>query len=107
MNKQKDLKGKSQLLELNRLAVVLKEEKITNRALAGALGYEEATVSKWVNNVIQPPLSTFVRIALIIGRDVKDLFVSTKEINESDKKKYLRILAEVAEKGKRTGKKKT
>jgi transcriptional regulator with XRE-family HTH domain len=107
MNKQIDLKGKNPTLELNRLAIVLKEEKITNRALANALGYEEATVSKWVNNVIQPPLSTFYRIALTIGRDLKDLFVSSKGIDEAEKKKHLTILVEIAERAKRTGKKKS
>jgi transcriptional regulator with XRE-family HTH domain len=107
MNKQQGLKGKTPTIEFNRLAIVLKEEKITNRALANALGYEEATVSKWVNNVIQPPVSTFYRIALIIERDLKDLFVSSKGIDESEKEIHLRILAEMAEKGKRTGRKKS
>lgn len=92
-------------LTINRLAIVLKEERITNRALAGKLGYEEATVSKWATNAIQPPVSTFLRIALIINRDLKDFFVSSKDIDEAKKKIYLKQLADISAKSKRTGKK--
>jgi transcriptional regulator with XRE-family HTH domain len=104
MSKLKQPKTKITPLVINRLGIVLKEERITNRALAASLGYEEATVSKWATNSIQPPVSTFLRIALIINRDLKDFFVSIKDIDESDKKKYLKTLAEMAERGKRTGK---
>jgi len=106
MNKVKQQKNKNNQLMINRLGVILKEERITNRALAASIGYEEATVSKWATNAIQPPVSTFFRIALIINRDLKDFFVSTNQIEESDKKKYLKTLAEIAEKAKRTGKNK-
>ena len=95
---------KQSSLIINRLGIVLKEERITNRALAGKLGYEEATVSKWATNAIQPPVSTFLRIALIIGRDLKDFFVSSKEIDEPTRVKYLKMLADIAEASKRTGK---
>jgi transcriptional regulator with XRE-family HTH domain len=106
MSKLKQLKSKNTSLIINRLAIVLKEERITNRALAASLGYEEATISKWATNAIQPPVSTFLRIALTINRDLKDFFVSIKDIDETEKKKYLKILAEIAEKSKRTGKSK-
>ena len=99
-------KGKPGKLIINRLAAVLKEEGITNKELAAELGYEETTISKWATNTIQPSPSTFMRIALTVNRDLKDFFVSTKEIDETDKKKYLKILAEMAEKSKRTGKSK-
>jgi transcriptional regulator with XRE-family HTH domain len=99
-------KSKPGKLIINRLAAVLKEEGISNKALAAELGYEETTISKWVTNTIQPSPSTFLRIALTIDRDLKDFFVTTKDIDETDKKKYLKILAEMAEKSKRTGKSK-
>ncbi len=51
-----------------------------------------------------PPVSTFFRIALTLNRDLKDFFVSTKEVSDTDKKKWLKVPAEVAEKAKRTGK---
>lgn len=104
MSKSKRTKTNNPELVINRLAIVLKEERITNRALAEKLGYEEATVSKWATNAIQPPLSTFLRIALSINRDLKDLFVSTTDIREDEKKVLLKELALIAEKGKRTGK---
>lgn len=97
-------KRKTNKIIINRLAAVLKEERISNKALAAELGYEETTISKWATNSIQPPLSTFLRIALTLNRELRDFFILTKEINETDKKKYLKILAEVAEQGKRTGK---
>ena len=97
-------KKKQYTLIINRLAAVLKEERMSNKDLAAALGYEPATVSKWTTNTIQPLLSTFLRIALTLNRDLQDFFVSTKEIDASDKKRLLKDLAGIAEKSKRTGK---
>ncbi len=97
-------KRKSENLIINRLAAVLKEERISNKDLARALGYEPTTISKWATNTVQPPLTTFFRIALTINRDLKDFFVSSKDIDGEKKKKMLRELALIAEKGKRTGK---
>jgi len=106
MSKSLKTNSSNQQLVINRLAIVLKEERITNRALAEKLGYEEATVSKWATNAIQPPLSTFLRIAITINRDLKDLFISTREIGDEEKKNLLKRLSVIAEKGKRTGKSK-
>ncbi len=106
MSKLVKAKGKPGHLAVNRLAVVLKEERVSNKNLAEVLGYEPATVSKWSTNTIQPPLSTFFRIALTVNRDLKDFFISTKDIEGEEKKKILKQLAIVAEKGKRTGKSK-
>ena len=99
-------KRKPEKIKMNRLAVVLKEEGISNKALAEQLDYEPTTVSKWATNSIQPPLSTFMRIALTLNRDLKDFFVSTKDIEESEKKKLLKELGIIAEQGKRTGREK-
>jgi transcriptional regulator with XRE-family HTH domain len=104
MSKIMNPKRKSTHLVMNRLAVVLKEERISNKQLAETLGYEPATVSKWATNTIQPPLSTFFRIALTINRDLKDFFISSKDIDGGEMKKILKELAVIAEKGKRTGK---
>ena len=98
-------KRKPTHLIMNRLAVVLKEERVSNKQLAETLGYEPATISKWATNTIQPPLATFLRIALTIDRDLKDFFISSKDIEGEEKKKMLKELAVIAEKGKRTGKK--
>jgi transcriptional regulator with XRE-family HTH domain len=106
MSKSNTLKGKPGKIIINRLAAVLKEEGISNKSLASELGYEETTISKWATNTIQPSPSAFMRIALTINRDLKDFFVSTKGLDDAEKKKYLKILAELAAKSKRTGKNK-
>jgi len=49
-------------------------------------------------------LSTFFRIALTINHDLKDFFISSKEIDGEEKKRMLKELAVIAEKGKQTGK---
>jgi transcriptional regulator with XRE-family HTH domain len=68
------------------------------------MGYEETTVSKWVTNAIQPPMATFYRIALLLNRDLPELFVSTNKLSETDKSAQLKVLAKMAQQGKRTGK---
>ncbi len=82
-------KNKPGKLIINRLAAVLKEEGISNKSLAAELHYEETTISKWATNTIQPSPTTFLRIALTINRNLKDFFISTTEIDEVDRKKYL------------------
>lgn len=41
---------------LNRIKVVLAEKNLQNKWLAEQLGRDQATISKWCNNVAQPPL---------------------------------------------------
>lgn len=64
--------------EINRLKVVLVEQKRTGKWLAEMLGKNEATISRWCTNETQPSLETLVKIAEVIKVDVKDLLVSTK-----------------------------
>ena len=64
---------KSMPKELNRLKVVLAEKKVTNRLLAEKLGKDEATVSKWCTNNLQPNLETLIRISEILGVEVQEL----------------------------------
>ena len=65
--------------DINRLKVVLAEQKRTNKWLAEELGKDPASVSKWCNNASQPSLETLVEIARSLNVDVKDLLWSTKE----------------------------
>ena len=65
--------------DLNRLKVVLVENKRTRKWLAEELGKNVATVSKWCTNTIQPDLSTLNKIAELLNVDVKDLINSNKE----------------------------
>ena len=64
--------------DINRLKVVLVERKRTNRWLAEQLGKDQATVSKWCTNTIQPTLETLWKIANILEVDVRDLLISSK-----------------------------
>ena len=65
--------------DINRLKVVLAEQKRTNKWLAEQLGKDPASVSKWCTNASQPSLETLVEIARSHNVDVKDLLWSTKE----------------------------
>lgn len=65
--------------DINRLKVVLAEQKRTNKWLAEQLGKDPASVSKWCTNASQPILETLVEIARSLNVDVKDLLWSTKE----------------------------
>ena len=64
--------------EINRLKIVLVEQKRTGKWLAEALGKNEATVSRWCSNVMQPSIETFVQIAELLDVDVREMFISTK-----------------------------
>lgn len=65
--------------DLNRLKVVLVENKRTSKWLAEELGKNVATVSKWCTNTIQPDLPTLNKIAELLNVDVKDLINSNRE----------------------------
>ena len=65
--------------EINRLKVVLVEQKRTGKWLAETLWKNEATVSRWCTNESQPSLETLANIADVLNVDVKDLLVSTKK----------------------------
>lgn len=59
--------------DINRLKVVLAEKKRTNKWLAEQLGKDQATVSKWCTNSLQPNLETMVRIAHLLKVDMNEL----------------------------------
>ena len=66
--------------DLNRLKVVLVENKRTSKWLAEELGKNVATVSKWCTNTIQPDLPTLNKIAELLNVDVKDMINSNKTV---------------------------
>lgn len=65
---------------MNRLKVVLAETKRTNRWLAEQLGKDEATVSKWCTNKVQPSITQLNEISTILKVDIRTLIRSSKEI---------------------------
>lgn len=59
--------------ELNRLKVVLAEQKKTGKWLAEQLCVSVTTVSRWCSNASQPDLQTLSRIAQILNVSIYDL----------------------------------
>lgn len=64
--------------KINRIKVALVENGKTGKWLAEQVGKNEATVSRWYSNKMQPSLDTLVRISELLDIDVKDLIVSNK-----------------------------
>lgn len=62
--------------DINRLKIVLAEQKKTNKWLAQQLGKDPATVSKWCTNTAQPSLETLSEIAQCLNVDVRTLLHS-------------------------------
>lgn len=104
MSKSARAKNKKTPLLINRLAIVLKEEHKSNKWLAKEIGFTASHVSKWATNSKQPNVFIFYLIALVLRRNLQDLFVSTKDTIETERTKHLKILTAMVEKGKRTGK---
>ena len=63
--------------DINRLKLVLVEQKRTSKWLAEQLGVNPSTVSKWCTNTSQPPLETLIQIAQHLGVTIQDLFRDT------------------------------
>ena len=63
--------------DINRLKLVLVEQKRTSKRLAEQLGVNPSTVSKWCTNTSQPPLETLIQIAQHLGVTIQDLLRDT------------------------------
>lgn len=66
--------------KINRIKVVLVENGKTGKWLAEQVGKNEATVSRWCSNKMQPSLDMLVRIAELLDIETKDLINTRKEI---------------------------
>ena len=64
--------------DINRIKIVLVEQKKSGKWLAEQLGVSTTTTSRWRSNVTQPDLYTLLRIASLLDVDVAELIVSTK-----------------------------
>ncbi len=63
---------------INRLKVVLVEKNLSSKWLAEQLDKNEATVSRWCTNDVQPPLTTLVKIAEVLNVNITDLLNNKK-----------------------------
>ena len=59
--------------DLNRLKVVFKENKRTNKWLAEQIGVDQATVSQWCTNSAQPNLENLMEVAICLEVNVNEL----------------------------------
>ena len=64
--------------DLNRLKVVLVEQKKTGKWLAEQLGVSATTTSRWCSNASQPDLQTLNKIAKVLNVNMKDLLTDNK-----------------------------
>lgn len=65
-------------LNLNRIKVVMAEKDKTGLWLSEQIGKSNTTVSKYLNQRVQPDLKTLNEIANALDVDVKDLLVSNR-----------------------------
>ena len=59
--------------EINRIKVVLVEQKKTGKWLAEQLGVSITTTSRWCSNATQPDLQTLNKIAELLKVSIHDL----------------------------------
>lgn len=83
------------MANLNRLKVVLVEQRKTGKWLAEQLEKSSCTVSKWCSYTAQPNLVTIDQIAKLLKVEVKDLlnpqiFITNNEFRASLYKRYCR-----------------
>ena len=69
--------------DINRIKVVLVEQKRTGKWLAEQLGKDASTVSKWCSNKMQPSLEMLMKIADVLNVDVRKL-INNNENNDKE-----------------------
>ena len=70
----------------NRIKVVMAEKEKTGLWLGKQIGKSNTTVSKYINQKVQPDLITLYSIADALSVDVRDLLVSNMPIRKNSKK---------------------
>ena len=64
---------------INRIKVVLVEKNFNSRLLVEKLEMNEAIISRWCTNDVQPPLKTLVKIAEVLKVSVTELLNDKKK----------------------------
>ena len=60
--------------DINRLKLLLVENKKTSKWLSEQLGITPSTVSKWCTNTSQPDMETLARISKLLNVGIEDLY---------------------------------
>lgn len=71
--------NKTTMDDLNRLKVVLVEQKKTGKWLAEQLGVSTTTTSRWCSNASQPDLQTLNKISMLLNVSIKDLLIDNRD----------------------------
>ena len=58
---------------INRLKVVLVEKNLSSKWLAEKLGKNEATISRWCTNDVQPNLKMLLEISALLNVNISEL----------------------------------
>ncbi len=58
---------------INRLKVVLVEKNVSSKWLAEKLGKNEATISRWCTNDVQPNLKMLLEISELLNVNISEL----------------------------------
>ena len=66
--------------KINRIKVVLVEQGKTGKWLAEQVGKNEATVSRWCSNRMQPSLDMLVKIAELLNIETRELINNRKNL---------------------------
>ena len=69
---------------LNRIKGALADAGQTNKWLADQLGKDPVTISKWCTNTTQPDLQTLLKIAGLLGVNIRELIVDLKPQRQCD-----------------------
>ena len=73
-------KSDMEIQRYNRLKIVLAEKERTGTWLSEQMGHSISTVSRWMTNKVQPSVEQLYEIARLLDVDVKELLVSSKNI---------------------------
>lgn len=65
-------------VKIYRIGAVLADKGIDNKVLAELIGVKPETVSRWVNNEIQPKPENLYKIAEVTKTNLQELHVETK-----------------------------
>ena len=65
---------------INRIKVVLVEKNLSSKWLAEQLGKNEATISRWCTNDVQPTLNTLASIAELLNVQITDLINNEQKL---------------------------
>ena len=73
-------KSDMEIQRYNRLKIVLAEKERTGTWLSEQMGHSISTVSRWMTNKVQPSVEQLYEISRLLDVDVKELLVSSKNI---------------------------